>query len=68
MQNFDSPYLIHILGNFKLDNGREVLILEQAKGKRVFEKEGVYDVGMAMKIRIFRDILMALRYMHLTGI
>jgi serine/threonine protein kinase len=59
--------VVKLYGHYKDRAGLDVLVLEKIDGRPIFRPAEVYTASFAVKMRVLRELLYALRYIHEKG-
>jgi serine/threonine protein kinase len=68
LEKVKGPYVVKIYGQYKDRAGLDVIVLEKIDGHPIFRPASIYKASFAVKMRVLRELLSALRHVHGKGI
>jgi serine/threonine protein kinase len=61
------PYVVKMYGQYTDNGGLKVLVLEKVAGRPIFRPAEVYTASLAIKMRVLKEFLYALKDIHTKG-
>jgi serine/threonine protein kinase len=68
LEKVKGKYVVKLYGHYKDRRGSDVIVLEKIDGRPIFRPADVFTASFAIKMRVLREMLYALRHIHQKGI